>query len=307
MAYRAGAAVANLEFVQFHPTALYPAEGQAVLISEAVRGEGAELLTIDGRPVMGAHPLGALATRDVVAQEIDRVLKETGAPHVVLDLSAITADEVRRRFPSITEACAAQGIDVLSEPIPVVPAAHYACGGVLTDRDGRSELEGLYVAGEAACTGVHGANRLASNSLLEAVVFSHRAAQAIRSELGVSHLDVPTPDVGKPGVARPVWHQLQEELRSLMWDHCGIVRTDERLAAAERSVLELRERAVRLCREGTVDPDLVETRNLCDVALLTVRSARSRKESRGLHLNLDHPDQDERLRRDTVIRHPPSE
>jgi L-aspartate oxidase len=302
MAYRAGAAVANLEFVQFHPTALYPAEGQAVLISEAVRGEGAELLTMDGEPVMNFHPLGALATRDVVAQEIDRVLKETGAPYVLLDLSAIAADEIRRRFPTITEACAEQGIDVLSEPIPVVPAAHYACGGVLTDRDGRSGLEGLYVAGEAACTGVHGANRLASNSLLEAVVFSHRAARAVRSELATPHIELPDIDVGEPGVAEPAWHDLQEELRSLMWDDCGIVRTDERLAEAEQLISQLRERAARLWREGPVDPDVVETRNLCDVALLTVRSARSRKESRGLHLNLDHPERDERLRRDTVLR-----
>jgi L-aspartate oxidase len=302
MAYRAGAAVANLEFVQFHPTALYPAEGQAVLISEAVRGEGAQLLTMDGEPVMHSHPLGALATRDVVAQEIDRVLKETGAPYVLLDLSTIPADEIRHRFPSITQACAEQGIDVTAEPIPVVPAAHYACGGVLTDRDGRSELEGLYVAGEAACTGVHGANRLASNSLLEAVVFSHRAARAIRSELDAPYLELTPVEVGEPGLAEPVWREIQDQLRSLMWDDCGIVRSDERLADAERRISALREETARLWRQGPVDPDMVETRNLCDVALLAVRSARSRKESRGLHFNVDYPQRDERFRRDTVLR-----
>jgi L-aspartate oxidase len=301
MAYRAGAPVANLEFVQFHPTALYPAEGQAVLISEAVRGEGAELLTLDGRRVMEAHPMGALATRDVVALQIDRVLKETGDPHVLLDLTSIPADHIVERFPNIQQACAERGIDILRQPVPVVPAAHYACGGVLTDRDGRTGLEGLYAAGEVACTGVHGANRLASNSLLEAVVFSHRAAQAVRSELGVPHLDAVEPEVGEPGRAGPEWEQVQLELRSLMWEDCGIVRSDERLEEAYRLVTELRRQAHELFTAGTVDTDLAETRNLCDVALLMVRSARRRKESRGLHFNLDHPVPDERFLHDTVI------
>ncbi|MDX1675628.1 MAG: L-aspartate oxidase, partial [Longimicrobiales bacterium] len=165
MAFRAGASVANLEFVQFHPTALYPAEGQATLISEAVRGEGAVLRTLDGDPVMGEHPMGSLATRDVVAREIDRVLKDTGAPHVLLDVSHMDPDTFAQRFPYIVEACARQGIDAPRDPIPVIPAAHYACGGVRTDRDGRTDVAGLLAAGEVACTGVHGANRLASNSL----------------------------------------------------------------------------------------------------------------------------------------------
>jgi L-aspartate oxidase len=302
MAYRAGAPVANLEFVQFHPTALYPAEGQAVLISEAVRGEGAVLRTVDGDPVMARHPMGSLATRDVVAREIDRVLKETGAPHVLLDVSHMSADAFRDRFPYIMEACREQGLDVPADPIPVVPAAHYACGGVQTDRDGRTGLPGLFAAGEVACTGVHGANRLASNSLLEAVVFSHRAAQAVVAELDTVQAEIAVPDVAEPGVAPLEWRTVQEELRSLMWDDCGIVRGDERLAVAEHRIRELRLRARALWRQGPVDTDLAETRNLCEVALLVVRSARSRFESRGLHYNIDHPESNDDSRTDTVIR-----
>jgi L-aspartate oxidase len=301
MAYRAGATVANLEFVQFHPTALYPATGQAVLVSEAVRGEGAVLRTIDGRPVMESHPMGSLATRDVVAQEIDRVLKETGAAHVLLDLSEIPTSEIRDRFPYIAEACAAQGVDILSEPIPVVPAAHYACGGVRTDLDGRTDLPGLYAAGEVACTGVHGANRLASNSLLEAVVFSHRAAQSVQQRLDAPIPAVDPGPIHEPGEGSREWQTVQEELRSVMWDDCGIIRSDARLDEAAERVTTLRARAERLWRDGPVDPDIVETRNLCDVADLVVRSARSRKESRGLHHNVDHPEPDERYRVDTVI------
>lgn len=302
MAFRAGAPVANLEFVQFHPTALYPAEGQAVLISEAVRGEGAVLVTVDGRPIMEAHPMGSLATRDIVAREIDRVLKETGASHVLLDLSGIPESTARQRFPNILEACAAQGVDALREPVPVVPAAHYACGGVLTDQDGRTGLHGLYAAGEVACTGVHGANRLASNSLLEALVFSHRAAQCVLAELDGEPAETPAVEVGVPGpLESDAWREIQAELRSLMWDDCGIVRSDARLEAAESRVGALRERARALWVEGPVDTDLAETRNLCDVAWLTVRSARTRKESRGLHFNLDHPARNERFRVDTVI------
>ncbi|MGK7313087.1 MAG: L-aspartate oxidase [Candidatus Longimicrobiales bacterium M2_2A_002] len=302
MAFRAGATVANLEFVQFHPTALYPAEGQAILISEAVRGEGAVLRTMDGDPVMAGHPMGSLATRDVVAREIDRVLKETGAPHVLLDISEIGAAAFRDRFPYIVEACAARGVDVPSEPIPVVPAAHYACGGVRTDRDGRTDLPGLMAAGEVACTGVHGANRLASNSLLEAVVFSHRAARALESELAASAPDTGVPPVADPGPESGEWKAVQDELRSLMWDDCGIVRSDERLAVAEHRIRDLRRRADALWRTGPVDTDLAETRNLCDVALLIVRSARSRTESRGLHYNVDHPETDANQRADTVLR-----
>ena len=301
MAYRAGASVANLEFVQFHPTALYPAEGQAVLISEAVRGEGAVLRTMEGAPVMAEHPAGSLATRDVVAREIDRVLKRTGAPHALLDVSALSAEAFQARFPFIYDACAAQGIDPPRDPIPVVPAAHYACGGVRTDRDGRTDLRGLLAAGEVACTGVHGANRLASNSLLEAVVFSHRAAMAASEDPGREPPESPITALGEPGTANREWETVQRELRSLMWDDCGIVRSDDRLAVAEHRVRDLRRRAEALWRAGPVDTDLAETRNLCDVALLVVRSARARKESRGLHYNVDHPEPDPRWKTDTVL------
>ena len=306
MAYRAGAPVANLEFVQFHPTALYPAEGQAVLISEAVRGEGAELVTVDGHPVMGRHPMGSLATRDIVARAIDGVLKETGAEHVLLDATSIPEETLRRRFPNILEACAARGVDVASRPIPVVPAAHYACGGVLTDGDGRTGLRGLFAAGEVACTGVHGANRLASNSLLEAVVFSHRSAVAVRDELDgpISRPRPPrAPEPGRPDAGR--LDALRKELRSLMWEDCGIVRSDARLEHARNRVLELREETERIWNAGPLDEDLAETRNLCEVASLIIESARGRKESRGLHYNVDHPEPDERFRADTVLRPEP--
>ena len=302
MAYRAGAPVMNLEFVQFHPTALYPAQGQAVLISEAVRGEGAVLRTVDGDPVMAGHPMGSLATRDVVAREIDRVLKDTGAPYVHLDVSHLDAASFQDRFPYIHRACADRGLDVPAEPIPVVPAAHYACGGVRTDRDGRTGLPGLFAAGEVACTGVHGANRLASNSLLEAVVFSHRAARALAAKPGGPIPDVEVPEVVQPGVAPGEWRSIQDELRSLMWDDCGIIRSDHRLQVAKHRVRELLHRANALWRTGPVDTGLAETRNLCEVALLVAESARGRNESRGLHQNIDHPEPDERYRTDTVIR-----
>ena len=308
MAHRAGAPVANLEFVQFHPTALYPAEGQAVLISEAVRGEGAILRTVRGEPVMAGHADGSLSTRDIVAREIDRTLKESGDPYVLLDLSPIGADVVARRFPYIVSACSARGIDPRREPVPVVPAAHYACGGVLTDADGRTGLAGLYAAGEVACTGVHGANRLASNSLLEAVVYSHRAARAVADDPGgeipSGSAPVPIPTGGDPDAEEQ--QAINRELRALMWDDCGIVRSDDRLEEAEAAVRSLGRRSAALWRAGPLDAGAAETRNLVEVAALIVASARSRKESRGLHFNADHPRTDPRFRADTVLRPVPS-
>lgn len=306
MAYRAGAPVANLEFVQFHPTALYPAEGQAVLISEAVRGEGAILRTRTGEAVMAGHAEGSLSTRDIVAREIDRVLKERGDPFVLLDLAPIGADVVARRFPYIVAACAERGVDALREPIPVVPAAHYACGGVLTDADGRTGLPGLYAAGEVACTGVHGANRLASNSLLEAVVYSHRAARAVRDDPVVERAAcfAPAAPAGEepdaPGGEEEA-AEIRTVLRGLMWDGCGIVRDDRGLEEAQAQIEALRGRAEALWRRGRVTADAAETRNLCQVGALIVESARLRRESRGLHFNVDHPVPDERFRADTVV------
>lgn len=307
MAYRAGAQIANLEFVQFHPTALYPAGERAFLISEAVRGEGAVLCTPTGERFMEAvHPLGSLAPRDVVARAIEAMMKETGAPYAVLDLSPIAPALIETRFPGILAECAARGIDIRTEPVPVVPAAHYACGGIRTDAVGRSSLPGLYAAGEVACTGVHGANRLASNSLLEAVVYSHRAAQALPTSLaqaGRASNDrggpaTPLPD-GSGGDRSDAWRTLRTALRQTLWDDVGLVRSDARLARADRSLGILR---ADLDGGSVRDPEFLEARNLMEVAELIVRSARVRKESRGLHYNVDYPYRDnERQLRDTVL------
>ncbi len=307
MAYRAGARVANMEFVQFHPTALYPARERTLLISEAVRGEGAELRRMDGTAFMSDyHPLGALAPRDIVARAIDREMKRTGDPHVLLDCSSIPEAEIRARFPNILRETAARGIDMLVEPLPVVPAAHYLCGGVLTDTHGRTSLPGLYAAGETACTGVHGANRLASNSLLEAVVFAHRASLRLREELPSLPLPASVPSWSAPeGRSEPEGVLLvhdREEIRSLMWDLVGIVRSDERLEFAEGRIRRIAEQNATLWASSVPSADLVELRNMVETALLVVRCARLRRESRGLHYNVDHPYRDnERFLRDTVL------
>ena len=303
MAYRIGASIGNLEFVQFHPTALFPAQEHAFLISEAVRGEGAILRRLDGSVLDTGHPLGSLAPRDIVARAIDLTLKETGDPHVWLDLSPIGAGHVRERFPNIAAHCEAQGIDLAKDPLPVVPAAHYACGGVITNAHGQTSVAGLFAAGEVSCTGVHGANRLASNSLLEAVVYSHRAAAQLASEIAHARplhdaiVDVPVTSATDAG-----WVDLREQLRDLMWTSAGIVRTDERLTAAGEQIRELQTEVERRFRERGVSPEAIETRNLVDTAALVVRSALMRKESRGLHYNVDYPYRDnERFLRDTVV------
>lgn len=305
MAYRAGAQVANLEFMQFHPTALDSADGFTFLISEAVRGEGAVLRRPTGEPLMeGVHPLGSLAPRDIVARAIDALMKETGAPHALLDLSPIPRERIESRFPGIMQECEARGFDIRAEPIPVVPAAHYACGGIRTDANGRTSLPGLFAAGEVACTGVHGANRLASNSLLEAVVYSHRAAQALPVSLaqagrvagGRGEPAVPLPEGRAPGEA---WQALRASIRQSLWDDVGLVRTDARLARAARRLDTLR---AGLDAGSVRDPEFLEVRNLVEVAELVVRSARLRRESRGLHHNSDYPYRDnERELRDTVL------
>ena len=307
MAYRAGAAIANMEFVQFHPTALYPAGDRAFLISEAVRGEGAILRGIDGERFMDRyHPDGSLAPRDIVAQAIDAELIRTGAPHVYLDCSPIPAADLRAHFPNILAETARRGIDMHREPLPVVPAAHYACGGILTDTSGRSTFPGLYAVGEAACTGVHGANRLASNSLLEALVFAARAAEHIAPRIAdrTPCRVAETPDrvVGRgEGSYDPA--PIRAEVGTLMWDLAGIVRTDERLDRAARSIRRLAERLVKESAAAAPNPELFEVRNLIQIAAIIVAASRSRRESRGLNFNLDHPGRDnERYLRDTVIR-----
>lgn len=313
MAYRAGVSVANLEFMQFHPTALYPATDRAFLISEAVRGEGAVLRRLDGRPLMeGVHPLVSLAPRDVVARTIDIHLKESGARHVLLDLSPIPAAKIERRFPGILEECGNRGLDIRREPIPVVPAAHYSCGGVLTDGAGRTSLAGLFAAGEVACTGAHGANRLASNSLLEAVVYSHRAALLVEHETAAADGSARGAVIGEArgnsSAAQIVassdaadTDRIRDRLRHLMWEYAGIARSDARLDEAALELEDLWGEAQALYT-AHIDTGTVELRNLVEVSTLIVACARQRKESRGLHYNVDYPYRDnERFLCDTVM------
>jgi L-aspartate oxidase len=302
MAYRIGAAISNLEFVQFHPTALYPAQEHAFLISEAVRGEGAVLRKLNGSPLETGHPLGSLAPRDVVARAIDLTLKNTGDPHVWLDLSPIPEKHLRERFPNIAAHCEEQGIKIGRDPLPVVPAAHYACGGVRTNAHGQTSVAGLFAAGEVSCTGVHGANRLASNSLLEAVVYSHRAAAQLPSEIAHAR---PVHEGTAPMTTNPAdasWSDISQHLRELMWQQAGIVRSDARLADAADKIRELQTEVERRFGERGVSLEAIEARNLVDTAALVVRCALLRKESRGLHYNIDYPFRDNELfLRDTVV------
>jgi len=306
MAYRAGAVVSNLEFVQFHPTCLYHPRARSFLITEAVRGEGAKLLTLDGRRFMKhVHPMAELAPRDVVARAIDHEMKRRGDKYVLLDLRPIGAAKLRRHFPNILRRCRELGMDPLREPIPVVPAAHYQCGGVRTGLDGRTSLPRLFAIGEVAMTGLHGANRVASNSLLEAVVMAHHAAGAIATLLAdgteAPRRRTPVAHGHKPLREAARLAHNWEAVRRLMWDLVGIVRTDDRLATAEERLAALAEEIEREFRVYRLTADLVELRNLTLVAQLIVRSARWRKESRGLHCNLDHPRKSARFRRDTVV------
>lgn len=308
MAYRARAVIANMEFVQFHPTSLFNSGSPSFLISEAVRGFGAILRNKKGEDFMKRYdPQGSLAPRDIVARAIDNELKRSGDDHVYLDLKHLNAGSVTSHFPNIYERCLRHNIDITKDLIPVVPAAHYSCGGVVTDQNGATSVSGLFAVGEVSMTGLHGANRLASNSLLEAVVFSHRAIESLRSRTkqSVDHRIVPDWDESGTNNSEEwvlVSHN-RKEIQQLMWDYVGIVRSNHRLERARRRIGLILDEVKDFYKRTKVTEGLIELRNLTCVADLIIRSALERKESRGLHYTTDYPSTDDtHWLKDTVIR-----
>ncbi|MFD2229639.1 L-aspartate oxidase [Alkalimarinus sediminis] len=305
MAWRSGCRVANMEFNQFHPTCLYHPQAKSFLITEAVRGEGGRLLLPDGQRFMHRFDKREeLAPRDIVARAIDHEMKRLGADNLFLDISHKSTEFVKKHFPTIYERCLEYGIDITKQPIPVVPAAHYTCGGVITDKHGRTDVNQLYVVGEAGFTGLHGANRMASNSLLECLVYGRSAAQHIMKKFD----EIPEPPEA------PLWDESQvtdsdedvvlshnwDELRRFMWDYVGIVRTNKRLQRAKHRIDVLHQEIVDFYSNYKVTNDLLELRNLMTIADLIICSAIQRKESRGLHYTLDYPEQLP-VARDTIL------
>ncbi|MDR2455230.1 MAG: L-aspartate oxidase [Deltaproteobacteria bacterium] len=312
IAWRAGAKISNMEFVQFHPTCLYHPLSRNFLISEAVRGEGGRLIDHQGQAIMENHPQGDLACRDVVALAIDERMKKTGADNVFLDITHKSPDFIIDRFPKIYQTCLSLGLDITAQPIPVVPAAHYQCGGIMVDLSGRTSIEGLYAIGEVAATGLHGANRLASNSLLEALVMADRAAASSSLEIASQ------PEPGKtepspwpsgrlgtaPSEAVLITHSW-DEIRRFMWNYVGLVRSDQRLLMAAKRLDLVKAEIEDFFKNFEVDADLIEVRNIAVVADLIIRCAILRKESRGLHYSLTWPRRDDkRFGADTVLSGP---